>query len=270
MSSYQLLEASLADLDRLYKYKLESSFKADFSLKGFDYPWVLNSRCWKPDEKVLDVGAAYSPLPVHLQTTFGCEMWVADDFGMNSNDPFWMRNASPQEHVAKYPDVKFVFERLGNPASSSLPVGYFDVVYSASVLEHVPAQLIGKVWKHLDLLLKPGGEMLHAIDIPFPSNGGVKKMLFALGFDTFYSIFTKEFKARHFLSTPIACARLACAELGVTAHLGEALSALNMSLNPVILTENAASGLRRITQDKMTSFHYSRVGSLMLRFKKLA
>jgi hypothetical protein len=270
MSTYQLLEASLADLDRLYQYKLEDIFKADFSLKGFDYPWVVKSRQWKPGEKVLDVGAAYSPLPIHLQAAYGCEMWVADDFGIKSNDPFWTRNASPQEHVSKYPQVKFIFERLGDPASSSLPAGYFDVVYSASVLEHVPCQYICKVWRHLDLLLKPGGEMLHAIDIPFPSNGGIKKMLFALGFDAFHFIFPKEFKIRHFLSTPLTCTRLAFAELGVKADLGGELSALSMALNPVILTESAASGLRRITQDKMTSFHYSRVGSLLLRFKKVA
>ncbi len=270
MSRYLLLEASLADLDRLYKYKLDNVFNADFSLKGFDYPWIVNSRCWKPGEKILDVGAAYSPLPIHLQSTYGCEMWVADDFGMNSNDPFWRRNASPQEHVTKHPNIKFVFERLGDPASSSLPAGYFDVVYSASVLEHVPPRFISNVWRHLDLLLKPGGEMLHAIDIPFPSNGGVKKMLFAMSFDTFYFIFPKGFKARHFLSTPMACSRLAFAELGVKVERWNALSALTISLNPVILTESAASGLRRITQDKMTSFHYSRVGSLMLRFKKIS
>lgn len=153
MSEYQLLEASLADLDRLYKFKQEDLFNAEFSLKGFDYPWIVKSHSWKPGEKVLDVGAAYSPLPIHLQSSFGCEMWVADDFGMNSNDPFWTRNASPQEHIAKYPNVKFVFERLGDPASSSLPAGYFDVVYSASVLEHVPTKYICKVWRHLDLLL---------------------------------------------------------------------------------------------------------------------
>jgi hypothetical protein len=270
MSKYQLLEASLADLDRLYQFKQEDLFNTDFSLKGFDYPWIVKSHLWKPGEKVLDVGAAYSPLPIHLQNTYGCEMWVADDFGMNSNDPFWTRNASPQEHIARNPNVKFVFERLGDPATSSLPAGYFDVVYSASVLEHVPAQSIRKVWRHLDLLLKPGGEMLHAIDIPFPSNGGVKKILFAMGFDTFHFAFSKEFKARHFLSTPMTCARLAFSELDIQAGLGNALSALNMALNPVILTESAASGLRRITHDKMTSFHYSRVGSLMLRFKKVA
>ncbi len=270
MSRYQLVEASLADLDRLYRYKQEDLFKSDFSLKGFDYPWIVSSHAWKPGEKVLDVGAAYSPLPIHLQSTYGCEMWVADDFGMNSNDPFWMRNASPQEHVAKNPGIKFVFERLGDPAASSLPANYFDVVYSASVLEHVPPATICKVWRHMDLLLKPGGEMLHAIDIPFPSNGGVKKMLFALGFDAFQFVFPAEFRSRHFLSTPKTCARLAFAELGVESSLGKDLSALNMALNPVILTESAASGLRRITHDKITSFHYSRVGSLMLRFKKTA
>lgn len=59
---YRLIEASLADLTRLYPYKQQELFRADFSLKGFEYPWILSSRDWQPGEKVLDVGAAQMSL----------------------------------------------------------------------------------------------------------------------------------------------------------------------------------------------------------------
>jgi 2-polyprenyl-3-methyl-5-hydroxy-6-metoxy-1,4-benzoquinol methylase len=154
---YKIIEVSLADTHRLYQYKLQDIFGADFSLKGFEYPWILTSRTWQKGETVLDVGAAYSRLPIHIQQTYGCETWVVDDFGLKSDEPFWTRHKPPHEHIAKYPEVKFVLERLGDPAQSSLPVGYFDVIYSASALEHVPCTLTPKVWKHMDLLLKPGG-----------------------------------------------------------------------------------------------------------------
>lgn len=266
---YQILEASLADLSRLYRYKLDEAFKADFSLKGFDYPWLLTSRAWKPGEKVLDVGAAYSPLPVYIQQTYGCEMWVADDFGINSNDPFWARNNSPREHIARHPEVKYVLERLGDPAQSSLPAGYFDVIYSISALEHVPTEIMPAVWKHLDSLLKPGGEMLHAIDLSFPSNGGLKKVLMATGFDALYGLMPRSLRQKRCMATPKAYTRLALHTLGIQHPLGKELSALRMALDPDVLTENPDFGLHRIRKDKQNGYRYQRAGSLMLRLKKV-
>ncbi|RPI34141.1 MAG: class I SAM-dependent methyltransferase [Chloroflexota bacterium] len=265
---YQLIEASLADLTRLYQYKQQEIFKTDFSLKGFDYPWIITSRDWKTGEKVLDVGAAYSPLPMYIQESCGVEMWVADDYGMNSNDPFWTRNASPQEHIAKHPEVKFVVERLGDSDGSALPRGYFDVIYSASVLEHVPYAILPEVWRHMDLLLKPGGEMLHAVDIPFPSNGGLKKVLMGLCLDAFNPLIPAGFRLRHFLATPRNYTRLVCSQLGVQPVKMQDISVLNMVLNPDILTESYAYGLKRIVKDNMKDYRYQRVGTLLLRFKK--
>ena len=265
---YQVLEVSLADLTRLYQYKQQDLFMADFSLKGFDYPWLISSRPWKSGEKVLDVGAAYSPLPIHIQQCYGCEMWVADDFGLKSSDLFWTRNSSPHEHIAKHPEVKYVLERLGIPKESSLPPDYFDVVYSVSALEHVPFALMPSVWQHMDSLLKPGGEMLHAIDIAFPSNAGLHKVLAAIVFDALYILTPQGMRQRHCLATPKAYARLILQTLGVHYQLGKHLSALNMVLDPDVLTEDYRYGLHRINKDQMTDYHYQRVASLLLRMKK--
>jgi hypothetical protein len=269
LTLYRLIEATLGDLTRLYPYKQQDAFRADFSLKGFDYPWILSSHSWQPGEKVLDVGAAYSPLPIHIQETFKCEMWVADDYGLKSNDPFWARNASPQEYIASHPQIKYVLERLGDPATSSLPLSYFDLIYSASTLEHVPYELSPSVWRHMDALLKPGGEMLHAIDIPFPSNGGLKKILMAIGFDALYAFLPYKFKLKHFLATPKVYTRLVFQELGINEKLGKELSVLNMVHNPDILTESHRFGLNRIVKDKMTDYRYQRVATLLLRMQKL-
>jgi hypothetical protein len=266
---YQVLEVSLGDLSRLYQYKLDHEFCADFSLKGFDYPWILRSRGWKTGEKVLDVGAAYSPLPIYIQATYGCEVWVADDYGLNSNDPFWTRNASPQEHFARNPQVKFVLERLGDPKVSSLPAGYFDVIYSASVLEHVPYIHLPEVWRHMDLLLKPGGEMIHAVDVPFPSNGGLRKILFSPGFDALNFLFPKSFRLKHFLATPKNYVRLAFQELGIRQGVGNQINALNMAFDPDILTESYSTGINRIVKDKMVGYRYQRVGTLLMKMKKV-
>ncbi len=267
---YGVLEISLADTHRLYQYKQQGLFGTEFTLKGFEYPWVLASRSWQEGEKVLDVGAAYSLLPIHIKQTYGCETWAVDDFGLKSDKPYWTRHRSPHEHIAKYPEVKFVLERLGNPAQSSLPMGYFDVIYSVSALEHVPSALTLQVWKHMDLLLKPGGEMLHAIDMPFPSNGALRKVLKACAFDAFYTtLIPKQFRQRYCFATPKSYARLVFQTLGINYAIGKNLAVLNMVLDPEVLTENYAIGFNRISKDKDTNYRYRRTGALLLRVKKV-
>jgi SAM-dependent methyltransferase len=266
---YQVLEVSLADLPRLYHYKLNDGYKANFSLKGFDYPWLFGSRDWKKGERVLDVGPAYSSFPAEIHKSYGCEMWAVDDFGTLSNDPFWLRGQSPQQHIAEHPEIKYILERVGDPAHSSLPSGYFDVIYSISTLEHVPPAAMPAVWRHLDSLLKPGGEMLHAIDVSFPSNHGVKRFLAYLLADAIWPVLPFSLQVRSCQHSPRGHARLAFKTLGIRHPLGKELNLLNMALNPDILTENYESGLNRILKDKIADYRYHRVGSLLLRLKKL-
>ena len=268
--TYEVLEISLGSLSRLYQYKLSDTYGAHFSLKGFDYPWADTCRTWKKDEKVLDVGAAYSPLPLHIHETYGCEVWVADDYGLKSGQPFWTRGISPQEYIAQHPEIKFVPERLGDPEQSNLPEKYFDIVYSISVLEHVPLNLTQAVWQHIDLLLKPGGELIHALDIDFPSNRGLAKVLAAELFDMFYFLSPSSMRVTHCMATPKAYARLALRTLGVVARLGNELSVLNMVLNPDILTEEYSYGINRIQKDGMTDYRYQRTGTLLMRLRKKA
>jgi ubiquinone/menaquinone biosynthesis C-methylase UbiE len=268
--AYQIIEASFADLDRLYRYHLDSVFGAAFGIKGFDYPWLVSSYDWKKDKKVLDVGAAYSPLPIYLQKTFGCEVWAADDFGATIGDEYWKRDRLPREHIKNNPEVKYVLERLGDPEKSSLPSSYFDVVYSLSVLEHVPAHLIPAVWAHMDSLLKPGGDMLHAIDLSFPSNGGARKLISCLIFDRLYAMVPSNYKQKHIQATPLNYLRQVARVLGIKLGSIKGLDVLSMSLSPNTLMESCQWGLNRIIEDKIQDFHFTRFGSLMLRLRKLS
>jgi len=94
-----------------------------------------------------------------------------------SDEDSWTRGRAVHAHIEKHPHITFVRERLGDPPSSSLPEMSFDVIFSASALEHVPANLAPRVWNHMDRLLKPGGVMLHAIDIGFASNYSLPRLL---------------------------------------------------------------------------------------------
>jgi hypothetical protein len=267
---YQVVEVSFADLDRLYRYHLDGIYGANFGIKGFDYPWLLTSRDWKKEDKVLDVGSAYSRIPTYIQKTYGCEVWAVDDFGINEGDEFWKRGMSPQEHIQQHPEVKYILERLGDPAKSSLPPASFDVVYSLSVLEHVPPQIMPAIWRHMDALLKPGGEMLHAVDMIFPSNGGLRKVLLGLLFDWFHFFIPAGFKQVHVQATPLNYLRQVAGILEFDLGSTKNLDVLTMSLSPNTLVESYQFGLNRIIKDNIKDYRFERFGSLMIRLRKLS
>lgn len=266
----EFTEVSLADTRRLFRLRQDSQIEVGLGIKGFDYGWVVACRSWKPNEKILDVGGAYSRLPLFLQKNFGCETWVADDFAAGSGEGFWMRNRSPQEYIESHPEIHYVMEYIGDESKSSLALGSFDVVYSASVMEHVPSALTPAVWKHMERLLKPGGELIHAIDVPFPSNGGLKKLLAKYLLDALNPIVPVKYRLAHHLTTPVNYVGLVCAALGLRRPDMRALSAWRMSLDPEVLTESYEHGMNRILKDNMKSYRYQRVGSLLLRLKKTA
>lgn len=264
-------EISLADTRRIFSYKLNSPYEISLGIKGFDYGWILNAREWRSEDKVLDVGAAYSDFPNFLHRQFGCETWVADDFGMQVADEFWKRDKSPHEFIAEHPETQYVLERVGDPDTSSLPPAYFDVVYSASALEHVPSEITPEVWRHMYSLVKPGGELIHALDVLFPSNGGLPKMLQAYFFDLFPWVFSKEMKRNHYLATPSNYCRIVLETLGgAETYSLDKLDIWNMCLNPEIVVEPLSHGWNRIIKDKMDDYHHQRFGSLLMHLEKPA
>ncbi len=267
---YEILEVCLASVRDLYEYHQKGIYGTNFdNLKGVQYPWVLSNHAWRQGEKVLDVGAAYSPLPLHIQETYGCEVWGVDDFGLGSNEPYWTRSQSPQEYIAAHPQIKYVLERLGDPGRSTLPEGAFDLVYSASTLEHIPGDRLPAAWKHMDQLLRPGGEMLHAVDIPFPSNFGVPGMAKVWLMDWFFAIMPRHLKTKHYLISPKTYARLAFQAIGVHFKPGKNLSMLNMALNPDVFVEGYQHGYHRIVKDGNKNYRFERKGSLNIHLRKL-
>jgi ubiquinone/menaquinone biosynthesis C-methylase UbiE len=268
---YQVLEAELATVSRSYDYQIRSLYGAVFhNLKGFGCPWLLDSHNWKKGEKVLDVGGAYSDLPIHLQKKYGCETWVADDFGMESEAQEWTRGRSPRKHIAAHPKIKYVLERVGPMEKSTLPDHYFDVVYSLSALEHAGGLQTPDVWRHMDRLLKPGGELLHEVDIIFPSNNGLKGLIQAILFDSLFPLLPKTFRLEHCIATPRAYLRTALGSLGTPVKTTGNISAINMALDPDILAESYHHGFLRLTKDNIKDFRYKRFGALLIHLKKLA
>ncbi len=109
---------------------------------------------------ILDFGTGTSCLPAYLNS-LGYEVWCVDDGSWH-----------PEVNETSYNDVykskvKYVVEDIVR-RYDCLPDNYFDVIYSVSVLEHIP-----QYQKYLEVLnkkLKKGGLHLHIVDIDIPEN----------------------------------------------------------------------------------------------------
>ncbi|MCR6644465.1 MAG: class I SAM-dependent methyltransferase [Terricaulis sp.] len=94
--------------------------------------------------------------------------------------------------LPKIPGAKNIVATIGE-FSSDVPEAHFDAVYSISVVEHVPDAMVEDFFKDCRRILKPGGEMMHLIDLYVetdPSqNAAVNQRLelyrkaFSLGFE---------------------------------------------------------------------------------------
>lgn len=152
----------------MYSYHKQSVFGAGWGIKGHNRPWVISQGQWEPGLRFLDVGAGYSDLAAYLVERYRMEGWVADDFGKSSGNTLWSRWGDPHELPKKHPGVKYVFKCVGEPDSwNEFPKAYFDRIYSVSTLEHIPRERMQDVFAHMNALLKPGGLMIHSVDIPF-------------------------------------------------------------------------------------------------------
>jgi SAM-dependent methyltransferase len=266
---YEEVEIAFADAARLLRYKLDNTFGVGFDLKGFDYPWILQSRTWTDSDKVLDVGAGYSTLPIHIADNYGCEVWAVDDFGSSSEEEFWKRNKEPQEHIERYPQVKFAVERLGDIDGSSLPLEYFDCIYSASTLEHVPEHLSEAVWHHMDRLLKSGGDMVHAVDMKFPSNRGLLSFIKASVLDLLGFLLPKSYRIANLYYTPKTYLSNVGSAIGTRIDTRKwNIGALRMVLDPGIVIEPLDWAYNRVVKDGLMDVPFLRVTSLLIHLKK--
>jgi SAM-dependent methyltransferase len=269
VGKYKLIEAALADTPRLLDYKLNSEIEIHLNIKSFNYAWVLNSVEWTDQLRVLDVGAGYSRFPSYIANTYGCEVWAVDDFGLIEEGAFWERNQDPKQFIDNHPEVRYIIGRVGTPQLDELPEDYFDLIYSASALEHVPESEIERVWKHMDRLLKPGGKMIHGLDIAFPTSRGLKHILLAVLFDFFYPLIPLRLRLRFAYETPKSYLRQVFRVIQISGKKRlNNLGVVNMVINSEIVTEPIDHTYNRMVKDGMSEARYYRMGSLLIRLDK--
>jgi SAM-dependent methyltransferase len=168
-----MVHASLATVEQLFEYKASGFALPPFpgysddqwGIKAHNRPWVEAAGRWQAGQRILEVGGAYSRFPEYLGSKYGVDPWIADDFGIGTDEEaMWSRWGDPRELPGRYPTVTYSFTRLGR-YSDQLPTGSFDCVFSISTLEHIPPEQMPDVLADMHRLLAPGGVELHTIDV---------------------------------------------------------------------------------------------------------
>jgi SAM-dependent methyltransferase len=163
--------ATFAALANYLAARPKPSFRADWRADSFGEEFIPRMRDWRAGERVLDAGCGFSHLPRRLQKQHGVEAWGADDFGKGPM-PYWQRGQDLDGFLAANASVRYVIELLGDPATSTLPQRYFDVVYSKFGIHFSPPPH-ADLWRHMELLLsdKPGSEIVVLIPHNHVTNG---------------------------------------------------------------------------------------------------
>jgi hypothetical protein len=183
-----LTDFRFATVSELFRYKQEGfelpsfpGYSSDqWGIKAHNRPWIEETGAFKKDLKIIEVGGAYSTLPVYLAKKFNLEAWIGDDFGESTGEKeIWARWGDPHQRSDCGSKIKYIFKPFGD-FSIQYPDSYFDRVFSVSTLEHIPFEKIIPVFRDMHRVLAKGGVEMHTIDI-YPSD--YKSILLASMFE---------------------------------------------------------------------------------------
>lgn len=127
-------------------------------LKDFQRPWVVDQvlKSVSAGSRIVEIGGDRCQVADYLQRK-GYQVWVVDLF-----EGFGGGGAQIDQVRAKYPKLTLVKGWFHD--CEGLPAETFDAVYSVSVLEHTPPNLIPATFERIAQVLKPGGRSMHAVD----------------------------------------------------------------------------------------------------------
>jgi len=139
----------------------------DGDLKNVQRPWALKAILAKvpPGGKLLEIGGGV-PLVACLLNELGYEVTIVDPYEGAGNGP-----TEYQNYRRQFPNVNLVKDLFGVNLQGFEP-GYFDCIYSISVLEHIPLEGIKDVFAGVRKFLRSGGYSIHCLDNVIQGEGG--------------------------------------------------------------------------------------------------
>lgn len=134
-------------------WERELANRSFHELKGTQDAWVLSRLSHLSGARIAEIGGGHSRVLPKLSHSNEC--WNIEKFEGVGGGP---------KSVQKQANVTLIDTYLGD-FDSRLPNSAFDVVFSVSVVEHVPEDRLRAFFLDGARLLKPGGMFLHAIDL---------------------------------------------------------------------------------------------------------
>lgn len=135
-------------------------------LKDVQRPWMIKAILGSVPigSKLCEIGAG-EPFVADFLNKCGYELTVVDPYDGSGHGPTGF-----EAYSTAYQNIKFVRANFGKDLSL-LSDGYFDAIYSISVLEHVPRIDVLSVCQGIKRFCKIGGISIHAIDHVLRGNG---------------------------------------------------------------------------------------------------
>ena len=135
-------------------------FQGNNDTRAFEYPWAYFNGSIKKGMQILEVGGGMSGFQFTASKAGASVINVdpgMDNIGGRVSQEFFDRANSKLGT-----NVKLIEATIANAdiASSS-----FDLVYSISVIEHIPPSEIASSMKRIRDLLKPGGKFIMTVDL---------------------------------------------------------------------------------------------------------
>ena len=127
--------------------------KLSFQLKTVQDLWVYSVLRNETDKKIAEIGGGDSRILRRLSKTNTC-------FNI---DKFEGADQGPENEI-EIPNVENIKCFVGN-STDLIKDASFDILFSVSVVEHVADQDFPAFFKDCIRILKPGGYMVHAIDM---------------------------------------------------------------------------------------------------------
>lgn len=139
----------------------DSTRSTTWGLKSAGTLFCVNKIIQLNPKKILEVGPGWN---LHFDKHFGADhdYWIIDD----ATDIGWDQNSLKkfEAAVGERKHTSFVRGFMGS-FQNQLEDKCFDLVFSISVVEHVPAEKKRDFYRDIYRVLKPGGYMAHSIDI---------------------------------------------------------------------------------------------------------
>lgn len=128
-------------------------------LKNVQRPWAVKAvlGCIAPPARVLEIGGG-EPVVSGVLRELGYEGILVDPYDGLDNGP-----RDFERCVELFPHVQIVRDYFGDDMADFAPES-FDVIFSVSVLEHIPHRPLTSFFSGVAKYLRPGGHSIHCFD----------------------------------------------------------------------------------------------------------